>query len=584
MSDAGSATITANNLGFIFFDDTATADHANITVNPGGEMDFSPVFAGCGCTGGSATAANAFITNNGITGFYQGSSAGNATITTNAGGVTSFYSRSSGGTAAFITNAGGVVDFSGLGIANDESGNPPDPSITGTTAGSIAGAGTYFLGSKQLTVGSNNLSTTVSGTIEDGGASGGVGGSLVKVGTGTLTLTGANTYTGGTTIVSGALELGNDGTTGSIIGNVTNNSMLEFDHSNTITFPGVISGTGAVAQIGDGTTILTANNIYEGDTTITAGTLEAGGVNVFSANSHTIVESGGTLDLHGFNQTLSNGLMNAGTVQLGVPDPTPPGTTLTVAGGYDGADGALRLNTFLGGDNSPSDRLVIRGGAATGNTSVHVTNVGGPGALTTGNGILVVNAIGGATTAPGAFALAGEVRAGAFDYDLFRGVSPAAPTTGSCALISSFRRSPRNPRFLRSHLSRPTRRRIHCLPASIRSLGPNSQPMGWCSPWRGNWGFRFSARSTSGSATPTNRTVAPSSLRLRPRQSICRPGSRPFCRPRRGWRRPVRCLRPRSGDGFSARRSTTTIRRSPIRAPAAISAASRAASTSCVGP
>ena len=38
------------------------------------------------------------------------------------------------------------------------------------TAGSIAGAGTYFLGSKQLTVGSNNLSTTVSGTIQDGGA------------------------------------------------------------------------------------------------------------------------------------------------------------------------------------------------------------------------------------------------------------------------------------------------------------------------------------------------------------------------------------------------------------------------------
>jgi outer membrane autotransporter protein len=83
----------------------------------------------------------------------------------------------------------------------------------------------------------------------------------------------------------------------------------------------------------------------------------------------------------------------------------------------------MAINSFLGGDGSPSDRLVINGDpAATGNTSVHVTNVGGLGAFTTANGILVVNAINGATTAPGAFTLAnGELRAGAFDYDLFRG-------------------------------------------------------------------------------------------------------------------------------------------------------------------
>ena len=87
----------------------------------------------------------------------------------------------------------------------------------------------------------------------------------------------------------------------------------------------------------------------------------------------------------------------------------------------------MTINTFLGGDGSPSDRLVISGGAATGDTSVHVTNVGGPGALTTGNGILVVDAINGATTAPGVFALAGEVRAGAFDYDLFRGGVTGSP-------------------------------------------------------------------------------------------------------------------------------------------------------------
>jgi autotransporter-associated beta strand protein len=78
------------------------------------------------------------------------------------------------------------------------------------TAGSIEGRGTYFLGSKALTVGGNNLSTTVNGTISDGGAFGGTGGSLVKVGTGTLTLAGTNSYAGGTIINGGALLLTGD--------------------------------------------------------------------------------------------------------------------------------------------------------------------------------------------------------------------------------------------------------------------------------------------------------------------------------------------------------------------------------------
>jgi autotransporter-associated beta strand protein len=76
------------------------------------------------------------------------------------------------------------------------------------TAGSIAGAGTYKLGSKELTVGGNNMDTTVSGLIEDGGQAGGTGGSLIKVGTGTLTLLGDNTYSGGTTIQDGTLVVG----------------------------------------------------------------------------------------------------------------------------------------------------------------------------------------------------------------------------------------------------------------------------------------------------------------------------------------------------------------------------------------
>ena len=187
-SHAGNATLVAglptrpigaDTNGFIFFTGTSSAENATITVNQFAELSFAPGFFG----GGTATAGDANITNYGNTNFFQGSSAGNATITTNDGGLTRFFGRSTGGNAAFITNAGGVFDISGLGTFPD-TGASTDPSVTGTTAGSIAGAGTYFLGSKQLTVGSNNLSTTVSGTIQDGGMFGGVGGSLVKVGTG----------------------------------------------------------------------------------------------------------------------------------------------------------------------------------------------------------------------------------------------------------------------------------------------------------------------------------------------------------------------------------------------------------------
>ena len=151
----------------------------------------------------ASSAGNSMIVTNGgfLLSFSDTSTAGNATITTNNGAQTQFTTNSTGGNARFITNAGGTVDFSGT------SGPAGDGRIT---AGSIGGAGTYLLGSNQLTVGSNNLSTTLSGAIQDGGTFGGSGASLVKVGSGTLTLSGNNTYTGATTINAGTLAAASD--------------------------------------------------------------------------------------------------------------------------------------------------------------------------------------------------------------------------------------------------------------------------------------------------------------------------------------------------------------------------------------
>ena len=100
---------------------------------------------------------------------------------------------------------------------------------------------------------------------------------LTKLGSNTLTLTGANTYTGNTTITSGTLSVGNGSTTGSIAGNVVNNAELAFNRSDNLTYAGVISGPGAVIKSGAGILTLTGTNTYTNTTTISAGTLELGG-------------------------------------------------------------------------------------------------------------------------------------------------------------------------------------------------------------------------------------------------------------------------------------------------------------------
>ncbi|MGY3618842.1 autotransporter outer membrane beta-barrel domain-containing protein [Bradyrhizobium sp. USDA 10063] len=93
--------------------------------------------------------------------------------------------------------------------------------------------------------------------------------------------------------------------------------------------------------------------------------------------------------------------------------------TLTTVN-YLGIGGVIGLNTYLGNDASPSDRLVINGGNASGNSPLSIRNTVGAGALTVANGILVVDTLNGGTTAPGTFSLAGPVVAGPYEYTLHR--------------------------------------------------------------------------------------------------------------------------------------------------------------------
>ncbi|MGH8157709.1 MAG: autotransporter outer membrane beta-barrel domain-containing protein [Rhodanobacter sp.] len=246
-------------------------------------------------------------------------------------------------------------------------------------------------------------------------------GKLDKVDLGTLILTGNNTYIGGTTISDGILQLGDGGTSGSVTGDIIDNGTLAIDRSDAVTLD-AITGTGGIDQIGSGTTTLTGSSTYTGATHVDAGTLAAGVVHAFSATSTTTVAAGATLDLAGFSQDVAS-LNNSGTVSL---SGTTPGATLTVHGDYVGQNGVLRMDTALGDNASVTDRLVIDGGSASGHTAIQLSNLGGLGALTSGDGIELVSAINGATTTvhttADAFALAGgHVDAGAFEYRLYAG-------------------------------------------------------------------------------------------------------------------------------------------------------------------
>ena len=182
--------------------------------------------------------------------FNNGSHAGNSTITANGGsngggGATITFSNSYGDTAQIIANAGSTVDFVIQPTFNN--GN--------ITLGSIEGAGKFILRGSHLITGSRNTSTTVSGPIVDNPPGSATGGRLTKVGTGTLTLAGTNTYTGLTTVNQGTLSV-----TGSIAGGaVVNNA-------------GTLSGTGSVG----GTVTVNSGGVFNPGTS--AGTITVRGL------------------------------------------------------------------------------------------------------------------------------------------------------------------------------------------------------------------------------------------------------------------------------------------------------------------
>jgi autotransporter-associated beta strand protein len=216
-------------------------------------------------------------------------------------------------------------------------------------------------------------------------------GALIKVGGRKLTLTGVNSYAGGTVINEGLLE----GDTDSLRGNVANNSALIFDQAFKGTFAGNVSGTGSLTKFGPGTLILTGSNTYTGMTIVSEGVLQ-GNTRSLPTN---IVNGSTVIFDQPFDGVYGGKINYAGTVIK-----EGAGTlTLTGANSYTGRtvvnQGALRGNSISLQGNIINNSAVIFDQATDGTYSASLS---GSGALTkAGRGSLTLtssNAFAGPTT------------------------------------------------------------------------------------------------------------------------------------------------------------------------------------------
>ncbi len=252
--------------------------------------------------GGIVNGGSATFIGNGTIFFFNSSTAGSATIINNNGET--FQDSSTPGNAALVNN--GSILFASTGLNGDNK----------ISAGSIAGGGTFQL-EDELTVGSNNLSTTVSGEFFGTGA-------LVKIGTGTLTLSNTSLllYPGPTTVNGGTLEV---------------DSVLR-SLSVTVNAGGTLSGTGEDAR----TTTIAGGTLAPGNAADPTGTFTIGGNLAFQSGAIYLVT------LSGANAANTNVVgapaSLAGTVQGRV------GAGGAVLTSYDilHADGGLGGTTFSG--------------------------------------------------------------------------------------------------------------------------------------------------------------------------------------------------------------------------------------------
>jgi outer membrane autotransporter protein len=271
-----------------------------------------------------------------------------------------------------------------------------------TVEGAQSFLGLQFVDEGYALTGTGQLTTVATGSeirvladvAKIGVAITGVG-AITKTEAGTLILTGANTYAGGTTIQAGTLQIGDGGVSGSIVGDVANSGVLAFDRSDSITFGGVVSGSGAVRVL-DGGVTFTASNSYAGGTTIASGAqLKLGVGGTTGAISGDVVANGALVFDRSDSLTFAGAISGAGALrQIGAGKTELTGLSSGFTGSTTVERGALAVNGVLGGTLDVWAGARLQGVGTVGTTVVS-------GTIAPGNSIGTLNVAGGVTFKPG---------------------------------------------------------------------------------------------------------------------------------------------------------------------------------------
>jgi autotransporter-associated beta strand protein len=236
---------------------------------------------------------------------------------------------------ALVVNNGGKVQLAGTG--NDQINNTSD--VTVNTGGTfdlngkteawdgLSGTGGTITnnaasGTVTLTLGSNNNASSATRGAFSGAITDGVNGAkiaLVKTGTGTQILAGSNTHTGGTTINSGTLQIGQGGSSGSISGNITDNGALVFNRSGASSYTGNLSGSGTLTKKGTGVLTVTGTHTHSGATKVDGGTLLVSGSGSLNSSSGVTANVGGTFRYDSSTALTTHTTINGGTFAYNGP-------------------------------------------------------------------------------------------------------------------------------------------------------------------------------------------------------------------------------------------------------------------------
>jgi fibronectin-binding autotransporter adhesin len=389
---------TALNAGALVLGNAAALGAGALTMAAGTTLQFTP--SGLAIANPIALAGDPTIdtgaNNETLSGVISGSGslikAGTGTLTLTGAETYSGATTIDAGTLALgpggaltassgvaLAAAGTVFDISG-------GGNQTIADLSG-----VAGSG-VALGANTLILGTAN-STIFAGVISGSGG-------LVKQGSGTLTLSGVDTYTGGTALSAGTLAVGNNaalgagtltmaaGTTlqaadGLVLGNavVLAGADTIDTQSHSPTLAGVVSGSGSLSKIGTGTLILTGANTYTGGTALSAGTLAVGSNTALGVGALTMA-AGTTL------QAAADGLVLGNAVVLGGADTIDTQSRhLTLRGAVSGGGSLTKTGT---------GKLTLTGAETyTGATTVNAGTLAlGPGGSLAASGVVVLAAAG----------------------------------------------------------------------------------------------------------------------------------------------------------------------------------------------